>query len=118
MNGSVATFTLVKARSTWSAASVIPLLESVSRKTEMHAADKFVVTAIQRGVEAMPSGDRGDRPTARRKSNVTNGPLIGPNGIDKNRRLRTEFIAGAEEEWHKQTGRDRWAEELERVLRR
>ena len=34
------------------------------------------------------------------------------------RRLRAEFIAGAEEEWRKRTGRPMTAEELERVLRR
>jgi hypothetical protein len=35
-----------------------------------------------------------------------------------NRRLRAEFIASAEEEWRKQTGRPMTAEELERLLRR
>jgi hypothetical protein len=35
-----------------------------------------------------------------------------------NRRLRAEFIAGAEEEWRKRTGRPMTAEELERELRR
>jgi hypothetical protein len=35
-----------------------------------------------------------------------------------NLRLRAEFIAGAEEEWRKRTGREMTAEELERVLRR
>jgi len=35
-----------------------------------------------------------------------------------NRRLRAEFIAGAEEEWRKRTGRPRTRKELERVLRR
>jgi hypothetical protein len=35
-----------------------------------------------------------------------------------NLRLRTEFIAGAEEEWRKRAGRPMTAEELERVLRR
>jgi hypothetical protein len=35
-----------------------------------------------------------------------------------NLRLRAEFIAGAEEEWRKRTGRPMTAEELERVLRR
>jgi hypothetical protein len=35
-----------------------------------------------------------------------------------NRRLRAEFIAGAEEEWLKRTGRPMTAEELERMLRR
>jgi hypothetical protein len=35
-----------------------------------------------------------------------------------NVRLRAEFIAGAEEEWRKRTGRPMTAEELERVLRR
>jgi hypothetical protein len=35
-----------------------------------------------------------------------------------NERLRAEFIAGAEEEWRKRTGRPMTAEELERVLRR
>ena len=33
-------------------------------------------------------------------------------------RLRGEFIAGAEEEWRKRTGRRMTAEVLERVLRR
>lgn len=35
-----------------------------------------------------------------------------------NERLRAEFIAGAEAEWRKRTGRPMTAEELERVLRR
>jgi hypothetical protein len=35
-----------------------------------------------------------------------------------NRRLRAEFIAGAEEEWRKRTRRPMTAEELERMLRR
>lgn len=35
-----------------------------------------------------------------------------------NERLRAEWIAGAEEEWRRQTGRPMTAEELERVLRR
>ena len=34
-----------------------------------------------------------------------------------NERLRAEYIAGAEEEWGKRTGRPMTAEELERVLR-
>ena len=33
-------------------------------------------------------------------------------------RLRTEWIAGAEEEWRRRTGRTMTAGELERVLRR
>jgi hypothetical protein len=33
-------------------------------------------------------------------------------------RLRAEFLAGAEAEWLKRTGRPMTAEELERVLRR
>jgi hypothetical protein len=33
-------------------------------------------------------------------------------------RLRAEFIAGAEEEWRKRTGRAKTAEALERVVRR
>jgi hypothetical protein len=33
-------------------------------------------------------------------------------------RLRAEFIAGAEEEWRKRTGRPMTAAELERELRR
>jgi hypothetical protein len=36
----------------------------------------------------------------------------------RNERLRAEFIADAEEEWRKRTGRPMTAEELERVLRR
>jgi hypothetical protein len=35
-----------------------------------------------------------------------------------NERLRAEWIAGAEGEWRKRTGRPMTAEELERVLRR
>ena len=35
-----------------------------------------------------------------------------------NRRLRAEFIAGAEEEWRKRTGRPMTAAELESELRR
>ena len=35
-----------------------------------------------------------------------------------NERVRAEWIAGAEEEWRKRTGRPMTAEELERVLRR
>jgi hypothetical protein len=35
-----------------------------------------------------------------------------------NRRLRGEFIAGAEEEWRKRTGRPMTAAELEHELRR
>jgi hypothetical protein len=35
-----------------------------------------------------------------------------------NLRLRAEFMAGAEEEWRKRTGRPMTVEELERVLRR
>jgi hypothetical protein len=35
-----------------------------------------------------------------------------------NLRLRAEFIAGAEEEWRRRTGRPMTVEELERVLRR
>ena len=38
--------------------------------------------------------------------------------LQMNRRLRAGFIAGAEEEWRKRTGRPTTAEELERVLRR
>jgi hypothetical protein len=34
-----------------------------------------------------------------------------------NERLRVEFIAGAEAEWRKRTGRPMTAKELERVLR-
>ena len=34
------------------------------------------------------------------------------------RRLPAEFIAGAEEEWQKRTGRPMTAEELARILRR
>ncbi len=33
-------------------------------------------------------------------------------------RLRAEFIAGAEQEWRKRTGRPMTHDELERVLRR
>lgn len=33
-------------------------------------------------------------------------------------RLRAEWIAGAEEEWRRRSGRPMTAEELERVLRR
>jgi hypothetical protein len=35
-----------------------------------------------------------------------------------NRRLRAEFIAGAEEEWRKRTGRPQIVAQLETVLRR
>jgi hypothetical protein len=35
-----------------------------------------------------------------------------------NHGLRAEFMAGADEEWRKRTGRPMTAEELERVLRR
>jgi hypothetical protein len=35
-----------------------------------------------------------------------------------NERLRAEFIAGAEMEWRKRSGRPMTAEELQRVLRR
>jgi hypothetical protein len=35
-----------------------------------------------------------------------------------NLRLRAEFIAGAEDEWRRRTGRPMTNEELERVLRR
>jgi hypothetical protein len=35
-----------------------------------------------------------------------------------NERLRAEYLAGAEEEWRKRTGRPMTAEELERVLGR
>jgi hypothetical protein len=35
-----------------------------------------------------------------------------------NQRPRAEYIAGAEEEWRKRTGRPMTAEELARVLRR
>ena len=35
-----------------------------------------------------------------------------------NERLRAEFIAGAEDEWRKRTGRPMTAEELARTLRR
>ena len=35
-----------------------------------------------------------------------------------NERLRAEYIAGAEEEWRKRTGRPMTAGELERVWRR
>jgi hypothetical protein len=35
-----------------------------------------------------------------------------------NERLRAEFIAGAEAQWQKRTGRPMTATELERVLRR
>jgi len=35
-----------------------------------------------------------------------------------NDRARTEFVAGAEEEWRRRTGRPMTAEEMERVLRR
>ena len=35
-----------------------------------------------------------------------------------NERLRAEFIAVAEEEWRRRTGRSMTAEEVERVLRR
>jgi len=35
-----------------------------------------------------------------------------------NRRLRAEFIAGAEEEWRRRTGRPMTAADLERVQRR
>jgi hypothetical protein len=35
-----------------------------------------------------------------------------------NERLRAEFIAGAEEEWRRRTGRPMTAEELELLLRR
>jgi hypothetical protein len=35
-----------------------------------------------------------------------------------NRRLRAEFMAGAEQEWRPRTGRPMTAEELERVLGR
>ena len=35
-----------------------------------------------------------------------------------NERLRAEWIAGAEEEWRKRTGRQMTTVELERVLRR
>lgn len=35
-----------------------------------------------------------------------------------NQRLRTEWIAGAEEEWRRRTGRPITAAELERILRR
>jgi hypothetical protein len=37
---------------------------------------------------------------------------------DLNRRLRAEWITGAEEEWRKRTGRPMPAAELGRVLRR
>jgi hypothetical protein len=35
-----------------------------------------------------------------------------------NLRLQAEFMAGAEEEWRKRTGRPMTADDLERVLRR
>ena len=35
-----------------------------------------------------------------------------------NQRLRAEWLAGAEEEWRRRTGRPMMAAELERVLRR
>jgi hypothetical protein len=35
-----------------------------------------------------------------------------------NKRLRAEFLTGAEEEWRRRTGRPTTNEELERVLRR
>jgi hypothetical protein len=41
-----------------------------------------------------------------------------PDGRQLNERLRAEYIAGAEEEWRRRTGRPMTAEELERVLRR
>ena len=41
-----------------------------------------------------------------------------PNAALAQQRLRAEFIAGAEEEWRKRTGRPMTAEELKRVLRR
>jgi hypothetical protein len=52
---------------------------------------------------------------------VTNGQ-VALDVADRRRRLteclRAEWIAGAEEEWRKRTGRPMMVEELERVLRR
>lgn len=52
-------------------------------------------------IEGVPA----DRAEARRRRHV-------------NERLRSEYIAGAEEEWRMRTGRQMTAAELERVLRR
>jgi hypothetical protein len=51
-----------------------------------------------------------------------NGPKRAAESVERrrrlNQRLRAEFIAGAEEEWRKRTGRPTTREALERVLRR
>jgi hypothetical protein len=41
-----------------------------------------------------------------------------PDSRRLNERLRAEWVAGAEEEWRKRTGRPMTAEDLERVLKR
>jgi hypothetical protein len=49
------------------------------------------------------------------------GRVLGPADAERRRLnewLRAEYVAGAEEEWRRRTGRSMTAEELERVLRR
>lgn len=57
---------------------------------------------------------------------TTHGPYLDHIGIEQLRnrrrrfkeRARAEYLAGAEEEWRRRTGRPMSAEELERMLQR
>ena len=94
VNGSVATFALVKARLMSSDISVIPLLWSVALNAETCVA---IGSSYGHRSQLLAQTSSG-RPGART--------------------IRTEWVAGAEEEWRKRTGRPMTAEELEAVIRR
>lgn len=61
---------------------------------------------------------RGQEAAAIVTDKATDTQLVDAHRLRLRERLRAEWIAGAEEEWRKRTGRPMTAEELQRVLRR
>ena len=77
-----------------------------SGRTLRQASRSRTISPVEAGCDrAIRSGLRTPRHDAERRRRL-------------NERLRAEWLAGAEEEWRKRTGRPMTAEELERVLRR
>ena len=61
---------------------------------------------------------RGEETAANVTAKPAQSGLIDPRRRRLRERLRAEWIAGADDEWHRRTGRRMTAAELERVLRR
>jgi hypothetical protein len=64
------------------------------------------------------TGSQPGKPQANREPEGLTPDDAGQRRQRLNQRLRTERIAGAEEEWRRRSGRPMTAAELERVLRR